>query len=604
MTCHLNKSIVLCAPLQALANWQWRRLRTIGLAALVSTGCGGMRFQYDSATRWPSEHFDGSCDVARANERQTHTTLESFDAACAVQRHHYIVVESDGGSRRVDYNLAFLEFGKQGNLLEPRQKDALLRTVLGRDSLKDVDGRVNGRKSLVEKRFLVLFVHGWRNNATSDTRDPERFQTALAYLGSFIDQRCRDTCRHSITGAYISWPGAVWNEKYERKVAAATPSRRVLGSFNEVFEVSNAIGPSVVATIQGVLQDIRRQDAIDGVRTRVLVMGHSAGANLLMAGLAGRGYRAGIGAVAHGSILDSALSAHRSGKYVPPLLGDLVVLFAPASPASRWIALQRRQLLNDTRDQLEPCGVNGCRFTTYPSGQRPVLMALSSACRANVETSSGAADVACDLPVSRGFLLSQVIRNPIRWLRRDVREQESMAIGYYERAAKLADGSTAYFGTSHVVTDNSRGPLRGSPTAIASLRSSSSSKCDVAWPWLEASRLVTGPLWDTGVSVDKLRVALLSRTRSVVRVDSLVPEAVRPLSSGGVNGDGVRLQWIFSHSGVTGGDLPATRAITDSNAPFWNVIAHSSVMRNHGGFYSYPLLCSLTQLWLDPVVRN
>jgi hypothetical protein len=592
-----------------------------GMISMTLVGCSTTRFDYSQAMRWPADGLLTKCRAIGQTPQRGFTLTNDYAKDCPVQEHHFYIKERGQKPQRVEYRLGFLEFNAKGRILSPHQRDQVLAAVTGIGWPKSDHEAVLVDQGLPEKRFAVIYVHGWRNNASDDTPNPHRFQTALAYFASFIHQRCAGKCRPRVTGIYVGWPGAKINENVKRdglRVLDQRPNLPTVLSFGPVFETSNRIGPYVVAELKRLIREVKAHDENESLTTRVLVLGHSAGSNLLFGGLSGlkgdTSYDAGYGAIRPGSELDKALAAHREHQVLEPVLGDLVVLFAPASPASRWVALQRRQL-DEPSDPLEkmrfraetnPCQSVGCKFREFPRHQRPVLISITSDCEVGIETRSGRSSFDCDKAVYRAFDLHQVTSDPLRLLSGDPKRQERQAIAYYSKDAWTKQGGLfAPFGPSHVVTDSSGNDRGRLPTSLGSLENPAASACVQAGPWLQAARHIRSDIWDTSPPPRDERNA--SRQQFVAKMREFNAETVSQLETRDfalINNEGTRVQWIFSHSGVPRASRKTIRAMTDSNTPFWNTIAHMSVMGDHGGFYSYPLLCSLTQLWLDPVVLD
>lgn len=580
---------------------------------LLAYGVLTNRFDPAKAHRWPENNDTSSCVLERKDGAKAYTSVSEYPDDCPVQAHHFIIDRGNESPTRVDYELAFLEFDDHGNIISDLQRQAVLASLNRRPSIPS-EIKV-AAETLPRERFLIFFVHGWRNNASADTLDPKRFQVALAYFASFIAQRCEGSCVPVVTGVFIGWPGAVINEqgaswKSEKLKAWSEEalSWAVGPTFGPVFRTSNLIGPTVVSEIKRLIDDVRVLELENDLPTRVLVLGHSAGSNLLMAGLSGTpedtSYGAGYDAIHEDSVLGKALAGHEDDAVMDPVLGDLAVLFAPASPASRWVALQQRQLTGAGACDVDPCRTQGCGFKRYPDRQRPALISITSACAPGLEVGCGSEVVHCDKAVYQAFHFHQGLSDPTRFLRHRAGLQERRAIGFYASEGRTARCQPAYFGVSHVATDNSNARRQGTKTAFKSLTSKlENSICVRAGPWLEGARVVSSPRWDLTGSVSGNRAKLSSESRRS-RFAQLFEDEKEALDFGAVDGKGTRIQWIFSANGVPSAGKTPRRAMTDSNTPFWNTIAHSTVMQDHGGFYSYPLLCSLTQLWLDPVVRQ
>jgi pimeloyl-ACP methyl ester carboxylesterase len=103
-------------------------------------------------------------------------------------------------------SFAVIEFDDQGELFSPQQLDDTLG-LIGKTSSRDPQNPDNNRAALV-----VIFVHGWKNNA-SPQNEAERnlgsFKKVLAQLAMAEQFRGADPSlrRRPVLGVYLSWPG-------------------------------------------------------------------------------------------------------------------------------------------------------------------------------------------------------------------------------------------------------------------------------------------------------------------------------------------------------------------------------------------------------------
>jgi pimeloyl-ACP methyl ester carboxylesterase len=85
-----------------------------------------------------------------------------------------------------DYELAFLEFTERGNLFH-------------RDRLADLAQYLKQQQDAL----ILVFVHGWKHNASEDDSNVQSFRKLLAQLASVNALGAR-----KIIGIYLGWPGA------------------------------------------------------------------------------------------------------------------------------------------------------------------------------------------------------------------------------------------------------------------------------------------------------------------------------------------------------------------------------------------------------------
>ena len=306
---------------------------------------------------------------------------------CMVQVHQVEPAKDKPELDQLRYYLSFVEFAENGS---PADVDAEDRVVKTRQ-LDALVAHLRKQRKLGNHSYVIAFVHGWRHNAGIGDGDVAKLRLMAAYTASFLRQRCgklqRD-CNTVVTGVYLGWRGARIDERYASRVLGPEVGQYLDAVFGTppalltLFDrkpVSERIGPAAVTAL-------RRIDAITFNRARVgwkqdtqsrmLVLGHSLGGNMLATAL-------------RETMLDR-IARHVPGTAMAPPFGDLIVLLNPASEASNWTVLQRAmrervrfvypmreadvhdEIAHDTKD-IE----DGHKF--YPVHQPPVYVTLGSA---------------------------------------------------------------------------------------------------------------------------------------------------------------------------------------------------------------------------------
>jgi hypothetical protein len=157
-------------------------------------------------------------------------------------------VEPRSAAEGRQYDLAYVEFDEQGDFWD---RDQLGRAV-------DVIQHTS-------KPLLVVYVHGWQNNASPNTNDVPQFHDLLAKLAGTPGV---NKAGYQVVGVYIGWRG---KQAYDpllkilsfrsRKIAAAR-----LGSSNTITEA-----------IFRLVYEARHRPA----RSRTVLIGHSFGGLVL-----------------------------------------------------------------------------------------------------------------------------------------------------------------------------------------------------------------------------------------------------------------------------------------------------------------------------------
>lgn len=156
-------------------------------------------------------------------------------------------VESRNPTEGRHYDLAYVEFDEQGDFWD---RDQLRRAV-----------EVIQRTS---KPLLVVYVHGWQNNASPNTNDVPQFHDLLSKLAGTPGI---NKLGYQVVGVYLGWRG---KQAYDPLLKVLSfPMRKVaasrLGSSNTITEA-----------IFRMVYETRKHE-----RSRTVLIGHSFGALVL-----------------------------------------------------------------------------------------------------------------------------------------------------------------------------------------------------------------------------------------------------------------------------------------------------------------------------------
>lgn len=495
----------------------------------------------------------------------------------------------------VCFDLGYLEFNENGQLIDASQ-------------LTNIQNRLINNVELGATNYVIAFVHGWRNDASLGRIDVTKNALVAAYLTSFINQRCMKGGtgkKCAVTSIYVGWPGRVIKEPPVPGIDLATAA--------PTFPRARRIGDEIGANVVNLLDKKLLNDDYLGKSGRSIVIGHSAGANLLMAGLIGgnisespigRSIRAyneeRLKAVERENLEPTAPSENVN--LISPL-GDMVVLINPASPAKRWLDLQRYSFVkrgeksekiseNDKLGVLMPRGENTGRLQ-FNKKQKPTLLAVTSAC--GVDTNGKRIPLlfssTCDRATSIAFNLSQTL------LSGKIDKEERYAIGHYVTKVekRKKDSSEANLGISHEISDSSSDKVERAPTSWASLSEIENSLCDVNGDYLYESRKKVESEsgrdgdWDTADTSSELSSIVRKKQgdSSDIIIQSRFKITLTPFGRSPNKSNKGELT------------LQAHRVDIDSNSPFWNARGDKTAIFDHGAYVSYPFLCHMTQLWLD-----
>jgi hypothetical protein len=232
-----------------------------------------------------------------------------------------------------DYKLGFVEFDDQGWFWDTRQLKAveqMIRTEAG-------IGQSNHGQGIV----IVVFAHGWKNNAATNNDNVEMFRATLKQLGAAEMIQTNHAAR-KVVGVYAGWRGLS---------ATLEPFKEL--SFWERKNTAHKVGgygamTELLVALETLQQASNDSLAANAPRTELIIVGHSFGAAAVYSAISEIVTERFVDTIQHGQPLKP--------------LGDQVILLNPAFEASRHYNLNQMAI----------------SIRQYPTNQRPVLSIFTS----------------------------------------------------------------------------------------------------------------------------------------------------------------------------------------------------------------------------------
>jgi hypothetical protein len=251
-----------------------------------------------------------------------------------------------------DYKLGFVEFDDQGWFWDRGQLikvEGLIRSATG-VSQPATAGQQQGAQATQAQQeispqgiIIVLFVHGWKNNAAFDNRNVQMFRGTLTELSKAeqIQSGLDNRPSRKVVGVYGGWRGLS---------ATLEPFKEL--SFWERKTTAHKVGHGAMTELLAKLENLQTESnkalPPTAARTELVIVGHSFG----------------------GAAVYSAISQIVTERFVDTIeherplkpLGDVVILLNPAFEASRHYNLNELAV----------------SIPRYPDSQRPVLAIFTS----------------------------------------------------------------------------------------------------------------------------------------------------------------------------------------------------------------------------------
>jgi pimeloyl-ACP methyl ester carboxylesterase len=206
-----------------------------------------------------------------------------------------------------NYVLGIVECDDQGWLWDVRQ----MKTVV--DRMIEEDGRTN--------LIMLVFVHGWKHNASFDDDNVKMFRTNLTELAE-MERRLNPRPRR-VAGVYVGWRGLSSKAWLLKEL-----------TFWDRKNTAQEVGRGGVTRLFGALEDLRNNSRGEfhhdrrQAPTQLIIVGHSFGGALTYSALAPLLVERAV---------QSDPVTHTQGAVRG--FGDLVVLINPAFEAARFQVL-------------------------------------------------------------------------------------------------------------------------------------------------------------------------------------------------------------------------------------------------------------------------
>jgi hypothetical protein len=293
----------------------------------------------------------------------------------ATDPHNHAIIEKTS-----DYTLGFVEFDEEGWFWSPTQVETVKQMVR-----TEANTAVTNNPAGI---ILLVFVHGWKNNAAYNCGNVATFRTALSQL-NFAEQTDANTNHRparKIVGVYCGWRGLTLTVPYVQDVTfwARKSTAHKVGGYGAMTEL--------FVELQKTAELSSHTIVTNGPPTEFIIVGHSFG----------------------GAAVYTAISEFVTKQFVDSLeqtppqplkpLGDQVILLNPAFEASRHYNLNRL----------------ATNMSIYPTNQRPVL---------SIFTSKG--DWATHYALPAGRFVSTMFEN-FRGPGPEQRDATRAAVGWFE----------------------------------------------------------------------------------------------------------------------------------------------------------------------------
>ena len=195
-------------------------------------------------------------------------SISARKLACSIQ-HHIIPVGNlpaakDGEAQKsLGYDLGFIEFQEDGKPYalrkecDPQEACPVERSIPVRRQPKgQLEALVEHLKQS-KSNYVVVFIHGWRHDASVGDGDVANFRIYAAHAARFVADRAavddayKDT---RVTAIYIGWRGARTDETWlSRKVPWIGGAIGTVSAVLTLFDrkpVSEAIAPSALSALR------------------------------------------------------------------------------------------------------------------------------------------------------------------------------------------------------------------------------------------------------------------------------------------------------------------------------------------------------------------
>lgn len=505
-------------------------------------------------------------------------------------------------NRDVRYNIAFLEFNDKGELRDSAQETTLLRYISAHPKLN-----------------VLVFVHGWRNDASIGIEDVRRFHTMTALSANYARQRQKEGEETVPTlGIYMGWRGRLLKEPSNEWLAESWAAWTILNRKPQSDQLASAIGEKII--------DIEREvkgENHEKPDRKLLIYSHSLGGNIVLKGLSKR-------MIAH-------IEKSEPGKPIRGV-GDLVILINPASEAANFEPLQKsirthigiKDDAANANSFLEPSKTD-CAHGNFTAAnkftpeectrsgtskrladrQPPILVSLTAAKYFQVLTESSAA---WDPAIGEYFSIMQQLRSFGAAPRSQTNSIGNQLPVRAVQSNGAVDLSVPVYGVSHEVElDNSQ--FRATTYRLAGNLNKSQSFPDcpaestfMNWQAEAIAKAEVGARgrgWDTYKTkflliphMDAGHQAGQSPLVVNIRHGAARNRCVND-DDGKVNERGCAKLAEASGIPALDGQRHRIPILGEAWDPIWNSAVHANTIKGHGGYLSHTLWCVLNRFALD-----
>lgn len=527
------------------------RPRTPDKGLDAATGCG-------TADMQPPRLFTSSkADIAPENFKESIEHDDRRFTECSIQTHV---------NQSVTYDLAFLEFNDQGKMREPQQWKALQHHLHTNEDLN-----------------VLVFVHGWRNDAHIGNADVRRFHTLLSLSANYAAQRKPKGVK--TLGIFIGWRGRMLDEQDEHGASSWLREKLAVPTILLRKPRSDAIAKPIGQQILEI-EKLVKGPKLDQHHRKLLILGHSLGGNIVLQGLT--------------DTLIERMAQSTPGTQVRGV-GDLVLLLNPASQARHFFAVQQ------------------AAFATKPAeNSSPILVSLTASKyynRTAQHSSQWDTAVGKYLPwaLQAQTLLSgqpEDIQSVGNFL--PVQVMSTQASDTKKEAPKTIISQYRY-GVSHEIEIDKSAGQKTSYDLAGKLKGTyprcPAENTFMAWQKKaidekEAIDGKKGSGWDAHENAEKgtdtrLKLDGLDGTASKIKVN---------IRHGSVRhacvykkGDSALCRGVAEDAGVdiTPDQYVRVPTIGQAWTPVWNAAVHSDTIEEHGGYLSHTLWCVVNRFALD-----
>jgi len=230
------------------------------------------------------------------------------------------------------YSLAFIEFDDKGQMFEPAQLDRAIAEVR-----RARTSRAGAKPS------IVLFVHGWKNNASDGSANVWGFRQVLAglALNSTLGGQAEE-----VVGIYVGWRGAT----------ISAPVLKEFTVFDRHHASQRVAKPVMIGTLQRIM-DAAKDRVVSSSPATMVLIGHSFGGAVLETAVT--------------PALTQAIHDARTAKTTVSWPADLVILLNEAQEGQ-----ESKPLLDLMAKEVKPwtCA-KPSGLADYP---RPAVISISS----------------------------------------------------------------------------------------------------------------------------------------------------------------------------------------------------------------------------------